>query len=151
MGEYEYNTMPEARLIFEAMKRKSKEDREYYAYMRKKMNTYAYWLSWFVNNKIEIVSMKEETIIWVKEVVNNFLYTILNNMEEVKEVMDKTDFLGEIIEYIQINNIKSNPLSNEDNFDKDIIEDAFKSVMKQKLLFNGTKNDNTTGLADTEK
>lgn len=153
MGIYDYNTMPEAKLIFEAMKRKSKEDREYYVYIRKKKDTFGYWVGWLLNNKIEIVNMKEDNIIWVKGVISNMLYVILNNAEEVDEVLDNTTFLDDVIEVIETNVIESVPLSNVDNFDVSIIENAFRSVMKQKLLgiSNGTEENNTAGVVGTEK
>ena len=139
MGEYDYNTMPDAKLIFSAMMRKSKEDREYYAYMKAKKDTFRYWLSWFMNNRVEVVSMKEDNITWVKGVLSNMLYVILNNAEEVDEVLENTTFLDDVIETIETNIIESVPLSNVDNFDISIIENAFRSVMKRKLLDNGTE------------
>lgn len=153
MGEYDYNTMPEAKLIFEAMKRKSKEDREYYVYMKAKKDTFRYWMGWFMNNRMEIVNMKEDNITWVKGVLSNMLYVVLNNAEEVDEVLENTTFLDDVIEVIETSVIESVPLSNVDNFDVSIIENAFRSVIKRKLLgiSNGTEENNTAGVVDTEK
>ena len=151
MGEYDYNTMPDAKLIFSAMMRKSKEDREYYAYMKAKKDTFRYWLSWFMNNRVEVVSMKEDNVTWVKGVISNMLYVVLNNAEEVDEVLENTTFLDDVIEVIETSVIESVPLSNIDNFDVSFIENAFRSVMKRKLLDNGTEKDNSTGVVGTEK
>ena len=81
------------------------------------------------------------------------LYVVLNNAEEVDEVLENTTFLDDVIEVIETSVIESVPLSNVDNFDISIIENAFRSVMKRKLLgiSNGTEENNTAGVVGTEK
>lgn len=125
-NDYIYDTMPEAKKVFEAMKRKSKREREEFIFFKKRKETYKYWLSWWVNAKIKYEVMKENDIEWVKEVVTNKLYVVLGDMYDVENVLENTEFLNDVIGDIVC--------TADEDFNNDDIEIAFKRVIKEKLL-----------------
>ena len=47
MSRINYDTMQDAKLIYEAMKRESREDRENSKFFTKQKNRYCYWLHWY--------------------------------------------------------------------------------------------------------
>ena len=125
-NEYDYNTMPEAKLIFEAMKRKSKNDREEFIFFKRRKETYKYWMSCMFNIKIEFEYMKESEIEYVRSIISNMLYVVLGDMYDVENVLENTEFLNDVIEDIVC--------CADVDFNNDDVEIAFKRVIKKNLL-----------------
>lgn len=125
-NDYTYDTMPEAKKVFEAMKRKSKREREEFIFFRKRKETYKYWLSWWVNSKIKYEIMEEKDFNAVLEYVTNMLYDIFGDMYDVNNILENTDFLNEVVEDIVC--------TADVVFNNDDIEIAVKRVIKNHLL-----------------
>jgi hypothetical protein len=58
-SKYDYNTMPDAKKIVAAMKRKSKEDREESLFFNKRKDTFRYWMTWLFGAKLEVIDELE--------------------------------------------------------------------------------------------
>ena len=106
---YDYDTMPEAKLILEAMKRQSKNEREEFIFFKKQKESYRYWMSCMLKN-----------------LISNMLYVVLGDMYDVENVLENTEFLNDVIEDIVC--------CADVDFNNDDVEIAFKRVMKKYLL-----------------
>lgn len=58
---YDYDTMSDAKKIFAAMKKNSKDEREEYVFFKKKKDTYFYWLNWCFGIKFDVIGYEEES------------------------------------------------------------------------------------------
>ena len=123
---YDYDTMPEAKLILEAMKRQSKNEREEFIFFKKQKESYRYWMSCMFNIKIKFEYMKESEVEFVKNLISNMLYVVLGDMYDVENVLENTEFLNDVIEDIVC--------CADVDFNNDDVEIAFKRVMKKYLL-----------------
>lgn len=126
--KFNYDTMIEARQILSAMMNSAREEREYHTYMRKKKDSYRYWLSWLFNNHIEIKCMTEDNINFVKSVVRNLLYTTLESVADIEDLIENSTFIDDIVTELELNF--------DEDFTNNDIEKAYHRVVKQKLYGN---------------
>lgn len=118
--------MPDAKRIFDAMKKKAKDDREEYIFFKKRKDTFGCWLSWLFNIKTNFDYMKEETIEWIKCIVRNMLYVVFGDECYVDEVLENTEIITDIMDDIMC--------TADNDFTSEDIEIAFRRVIKNKLL-----------------
>lgn len=126
--KFHYDTMIEARQILSAMMNSAREEREYHTYMRKKKDSFRYWLSWWFNNRIEMVGMTEDNINFVKSVVRNLLSTALSSMSDVDDLIENSTFIDDIVTELELNF--------DEDFTNSDIEKAYHNVVKRKLYGN---------------
>ena len=53
---YDYDTMADAKLIFDAMKRTAKDERENVKFFVHKKDKFGYWLHWYLGMDFDIVT-----------------------------------------------------------------------------------------------
>ena len=125
-SKYNYNTMSDAKKIFNIMKSNSKNEREQAIFFKRRKDTFAYWTNWFINIKTNIVAMEEKNISWVRDILFNKLYSVIGDSYEVEEILENGTFVDDVIMDIQC--------CADDDFTSEDVEIAFKRVLKKHLL-----------------
>lgn len=58
-GKYDYDTMPDAKKIVAAMRKKSKEEREESIFFDRRKDTFRYWMTWLFGVNFEVIDELE--------------------------------------------------------------------------------------------